>query len=334
MKRHFINLLALVLPLFIFLQTGQAEEVNKPRKEIHEGVAAMVNGISIPLKALEPEVNRQLAKFKRNGMRGQASPEYLLLLKKRALSKLIDQEVLRQAVTQVDVPDAAKKAEERLAGKKASFDTPERFARFLKARNLTEEKLLESYRNQLQMEVYQKNSGISSVEPTEGQIADFYERGKENFKQEEMVKARHILILVDQNASDEIKREKRKKAEEIRAELVKNPSLFPQLAKEFSDCNQSKDRGGELNYIKKGYMPPEFDSLAFTLPIDEISEVIETQYGFHIIQVMDKKLAGIIPLENIHDFIKEYLKGEMAAKKMDEHIAELRKKADIKIYLQ
>jgi peptidyl-prolyl cis-trans isomerase C len=328
MKRAIFCFFAIAVLVLLQLTGVQASEPQRQEAAAATGAAATVNGLPIPEKLLDAEVKQQIGKYARYGMR-RATPELTATLRQQALDKLIDQEVLRQAGSRVVVKDAEEQARQKLAVLQAGFTTPEQLERYLASRDLTREKFIESYRSKLQMDAYLASQGLADIEPTEEQIAAYYEQAKGNFKREETVKARHILVAVSPDATPEMKEQARHRAEELRSQLMADSGLFPQLAAEFSGCARSKDQGGELGSIKHGFMPPEFDAVAFALPPGEISEVVATQYGFHIIQVIDKKPAGDSSLAEMHDFIKKYLAGDMVAKKKVSLIRELRQKATI-----
>ncbi len=332
MKRAIFCFIAISVLVLLQLTRVQAFEPERQEAAAATGVAATVNGLPIPEKLLAAEVNQQLGKYARYGMR-RATPELTATLQQQALDKLIDQELLRQASSRMIVKDAEEQARQKMAAMQAGFKSSEQLEHYLSSRNQTPEKFIESYRSKLQMDAYLASQGLTGIEPTEEQIAAYYEQAKENFKREESFKARHILIAVAPDATPEVKEQARYKAEELRSQLIKDSGQFPRLAASFSGCARSKDQGGELGSIQRGFMPPEFDAAAFALSPGEISEVVATKYGFHIIQVIDKSPAGYATLAEMHDFISKYLAGDMAAKKKIAHIEELRKKADIVVLL-
>ena len=92
--------------------------------------------------------------------------------------------------------------------------------------------------------------------------------------------------------------------------------------------------GGDLSSIKRGYMPPEFDRVAFALEKHTLSDPVETKYGYHLIEVLDKQPAGVIPYEEVKDFIGKYLKMQAAPKKQDSVIRSLRAQAMVEILEQ
>ena len=139
------------------------------------------------------------------------------------------------------------------------------------------------------------------------------------------------MIKVDENAELKEKKKARKKAEKIRKEILGGKD-FAEMAKKYSDCN-SASGGGGLGYKQKGYMPEEFDKVAFALKKVEVSSVVETKFGFHLIKVSEKTPEGIAPYHEVKDFIKKFLQEDESKKKLAEHLAKLKGKAKIEIFL-
>ena len=151
-------------------------------------------------------------------------------------------------------------------------------------------------------------------------------------KGRKLSKYSHILIKVDEDAGPEEKEKAYLKAEEVRKEILAGKS-FAQMAKEHSQCN-SASGGGGLGYIERGYMPKEFEEVAFTIEKNTVSDIVETKFGYHIIKVTNKTPGGIAPYEDVRDFIKKYLQKGESKKKLAEHIAILKEKATIEILLE
>jgi peptidyl-prolyl cis-trans isomerase C len=198
-------------------------------------------------------------------------------------------------------------------------------------KGLTIEKLKVNFNKRVYMDEYLKINGIVDPDIPEKNIRDFYESSPKNYYREESVKVSHILIKVDEKTTPEEKKKARKKAEQLRKDVLGGKD-FAEMAKEHSECN-SASGGGGLGYINKGYMPEEFEKAAFAQEKDAVSEVVETKFGFHIIKVLEKSPAGITPYEDVRDFIKKFLQEDESKRKLDAHLAELKKKAKIEIFI-
>ncbi|RMH47395.1 MAG: hypothetical protein D6694_02060 [Gammaproteobacteria bacterium] len=141
----------------------------------------------------------------------------------------------------------------------------------------------------------------NSIQVTEDELKSYYEQHKEEFGTPEQRRASHILIAVDQNAAKEDKERKRKKAEDILKQL-KEGADFAELAKKFSEDPGSAEKGGDLGYFGRGMMVPEFDKAVFSLKeVGELSNLVETPFGFHIIKLTGIKPADVKPFNEVRD---------------------------------
>lgn len=157
--------------------------------------------------------------------------------------------------------------------------------------------------------------------PTEQEISDRYQQDK-------TASVQHILFLT-QGKSDEEKAEIRKKAEEVLA-MAKSGQDFGTLAKEYSEDPGSKDNGGLYQDFARGTMVKPFEDAAFNLPIGSISDLVETQYGYHIIKVVDRK-KETRPLDEVRDELKAQIEQEKRQTVYEDHMAALKSAANVEI---
>jgi peptidyl-prolyl cis-trans isomerase D len=144
-------------------------------------------------------------------------------------------------------------------------------------------------------------------------ITEYYEANKEqSFQQPFEVRARHILRRVDEKADEAMKKAARDLLEGLRKRIVDEGADFAKLAQENSEDTGSKDAGGELGFFAKGRMVEPFEKAAFALKPGETSQVVETPYGFHLIQVEEIHEARVKPLEEVRGEIEEKLRNEKA----------------------
>ncbi|MDK2970566.1 MAG: peptidyl-prolyl cis-trans isomerase [Candidatus Sumerlaeota bacterium] len=159
--------------------------------------------------------------------------------------------------------------------------------------------------------------------PTEEEIGEAFEANKAKFSQPEEVTASHILLGFESGDSDEQKAEKKKKIEELRAKVLAGED-FAALAKEYSTC-PSRARGGDLGSFTKGRMVPAFEEAAFKLEEGKVSDVVETQFGYHIIKVTKHQKAAEPTLENAREDIINMIKEQ----KMTDLVAQIRKNSKV-----
>ena len=151
---------------------------------------------------------------------------------------------------------------------------------------------------------------FKQVQASSKEIEDYYQNNKEKFGQPKRVKVRHILIRADAKDAEASAKAKQK-AESIQKEAVEGKD-FSQLAKQNSEDPGTKDRGGEIGFITKGMVVPEFEQAAFSMKVGEVSPVIQTPYGFHILKVDDIQEARTEPLEKVKDQIDALLRNRKA----------------------
>ncbi len=169
------------------------------------------------------------------------------------------------------------------------------------------------------------------VKVTDAEMKKYYDSHKDEFKKPETVTARHILVRVAPGADKEAWNKALDKAKVIEAKLKKGAD-FAKLAEEYSDDPGSKQKGGELGAFTKGRMVPEFEKVAFSLKKGEISGPVKTNFGYHIIQVTDKSPASQQSFEEAKNGLQQKMLREKQQKYMDELMAKLKKKYDVKEY--
>lgn len=149
-------------------------------------------------------------------------------------------------------------------------------------------------------------------------VQSYYDQNVNNFSTDEQRRASHILIKVDKAASAAEKAAAKAKAEEILALVRKNPASFAELAKQYSQDEGSAQNGGDLDYFGKGMMVKPFEDAAFKLKKDEISDLVQSDFGYHIIHLTDIKPATVKPLAEVKDQISEEIKKQKASKQFSE----------------
>jgi len=166
---------------------------------------------------------------------------------------------------------------------------------------------------QFAVEAIMKDVAVSDEE-----IAEFYEKHKENFKIPETVRASHILVADE----DEMKK--------VRADLDAGMS-FEDAARKHSSC-PSKEQGGDLGFFSKEQMVPEFGNAAFAMKVGDVSaEPVKTQFGLHLIKLVDKKEASVRPLEEVRAQLTESLLNEKKAGVYNDQLSKLREKHQVVI---
>ncbi len=290
-----------------------------------QGVIARVNGIDI--NAVE------LRRAEKIMLRGQTVPaDQQAAVDKQAVKQLISAELLYQGAAKQEYKDLEKDIDEKLVKGKSRFKTEEEFQKAIKDLEMNEKELREYTRRDLLITRFIEKTFVPKVTVSESDVRAFYDKNPDKFSQAESVKASHILIGVESAATPEAKKKAREKAESLRKELAGGAD-FATLAKGNSTCPSSK-QGGDLGSFGKGQMVPPFENAVFALKPGEMSDVVETQFGYHIIKLTEKKPAVVTDYKEVKPKIEEFLKGQGVNESIQKYIADSEKAAKIEILLK
>ncbi len=189
---------------------------------------------------------------------------------------------------------------------------------------------IEDLKNSILAQEFAQRALEDKVTVSDDEVKAYYNSHKGEFTDPAEVKARHILVKAPSEAKPEDWEKAKQKAEKIRKEL-KAGADFAKLAKKYSDDPGTKEHGGELGFFRKGRMVPEFEKAAFGLDVGEISQPVKTVFGYHIIQVEEKKPAHEKSFQDVQEQIRHQLTLDKQSQVLDKIIASLRAKYPVKI---
>lgn len=177
--------------------------------------------------------------------------------------------------------------------------------------------------------VFSLSSILPSINVTEDEVKAFYKTNAEKYQNQQQREASHILIAVSKNAPPVDKSKAKAKAEDILSQIKKNPKQFEELATKYSQDPESAKKGGELGAFGRGMMVKPFDDAVFSMKVNEVSGIVESDFGYHII-----KLTKIIGEGGSLDAMKPQLKAELIYQKGQEKFAALTEEFSNKVYEQ
>jgi parvulin-like peptidyl-prolyl isomerase len=163
------------------------------------------------------------------------------------------------------------------------------------------------------------------------EIGEYYNKNRQEYEGKETVRIKQILLLLPPDANKTIIAKVKNEAMQLHKRVM-NGESFDLLALNYSQ-GPAAAQGGDVGFIGRGTIIPEVEAVAFSLPVGQVSEVIESSVGFHIIQVVDKKGAGLKPIAAVREEIKTKIEDEKLDKKYDEWIASVRAKSHIEVKL-
>lgn len=307
------------------IKDASNKEVDQKKEE---SGAALINGVAIPISELNVLYRRAVEQFSQMGQ--PVADEFARNLRGSILRRMIDDEIIKQkaqsegiTVDRLERVEAIEKYKERVGGKK-------NFAKFLEKQKLNEEQVITTIINDLYREkLLDKLAG--NVEPSEEDIAKYYQENQKAFAQPETVRARHILLKLspsDPPAKTELVL---KKAQEILSELKKPGVTFVDMVRKHSE-GASIDKDGDVGFFSRGKMARAFENAAFNAPLNQPVGPIKSDFGYHIILVEEKKPEQVLPLAQVRDRVASALKQIDRAIKSQGLLSSLRKEANITIH--
>lgn len=250
------------------------------------------------------------------------------------LDRLIFTELLLQKGTAADKTKAEADTDTYIAGVKKQIGSETVFEAQVKSTGMTMDQFRKRALEQNVCEIVLDREVKPSIKIADADVKKFYDENPAEFEKPEQVRAAHVLIsTLDKDTQQPLppskKAEKEKLAKEVKARADKGED-FAKLAKEFSEDPGSKDKGGEYTF-PKGQMVPEFEAAAFSMKPGQISDLVETRFGYHIIKTLEKLPAAKVDFAKVEPKIKEYLTSQEFQKKLPTYFDKLKKDADVQI---
>ncbi|MBO3444068.1 peptidylprolyl isomerase [Clostridium sp. CCUG 7971] len=258
-------------------------------------------------------------------MEVEKGKKYKEFFKDSVMEQMINTQILFEQAKKENLLPSKEDVDKKFKEFEKSIAENKAYKENMKKLGITNEDIKKEQEIGLAIQNYQDNfKKVTKI--SDEDIKKYYEDNKKEFY-EDKVRASHILIsTVDENnkpLSEAKKAEAKKKAEDI-LKKAKNGEEFATLAKEYSDDKGSGAKGGDLDFFEKGAMVPEFEAAAWGLKVGEISELVETQFGYHIIKVTDKSQKQLT-----FDEVKDTIKDKLLGNKYTETIKKLTKDAKI-----
>jgi peptidyl-prolyl cis-trans isomerase C len=327
----------LAMPTAGLAQTNPAGSTVKLDDLLGDPVVAKAKGVEIKRSLLDAEMLNVQAMARQQQQ--QIPTEQLALIERQKLNDLISFRLLLNRATDADKAKGKAQFEKMLTrlkedNKLTDAEFEEKLATQLRLQNLTRADWNQQRLDQATVGAVLERE--LKVNITEADAKKFYDENTTRFEQPEQVRASHILLATrDLNSNEELSEEKKqaklKEIEALRKRAVAGED-FAKLAKEHSEDPGSKDSGGEYTF-GRGRMVPEFEAAAFSLQTNQISDVVKTAYGYHLIKLSEKIPARMIPFTEVAEDLQEGLKSEELKTQLREgdFIEKLLKDANVEI---
>ena len=326
MSKPFQLLSYLLVTLFSFGLLIAADDEAKTETKDQE--LATVNGKKITSADIEralrmrygPSLDQMPAEQRANSIK-QVTP--------RMTEELISRNLLLEAAKAAKTKTNAEELKTTLEQIKGSLPPTVKFEDYIKKMGHNEKSFEAEVAEELLINFHVQEILSTVKAPTDAELKKHYEENKESFNSKESITASHILLKTDPGSDEKVKSGKLKAIQKLREQLITAKGVgFDKLAKEHSDCPSSA-RGGDLGSFGRGQMVPAFEKAAFTQKIGDVGEVVETQFGYHLIKVTKKSTAGQRKFEDVKEEISRQLDAPKRQKTMQEYIASLESKAKI-----
>ena len=252
---------------------------------------------------------------------------------RQVLDEIVGIALLQKDAKASGMTASDQEVQQALAQRKSVFPDEKTYKQALAKAGLTEEKLRQQTSDQIAVQKYLQNRFAQAGNVSDQATREFYDKNKAQMQAPERVRVRHILIAVNEKTPAADKQKAKQKAEDVLKRLRAGED-FAKLAQENSDDAGSKFQGGDVGWVVQGKMVPTFEKASFALTKpNELSPVVESPFGYHVIQLIERQAAGAIPYDQVKPRIAQLLQQQQAQQQLAARVRELRSKAKVEVFL-
>ena len=299
--------------------------------EVVDKIVAVVNDEIITLTEFNTAFEPYLKNIEDN-YKGKDKGAIINQAKEAFLNRLVDNLLIEQEAKKAGMGIVIKDEEvmdvirDMMAKKKSNMED---FKKNLAREGNSLESLKKDIRSQMMRMRLLRREIKSKVIVSDEEIGEYYNKNRQDYEGKEAVRLKQIFLAIPAKADKKTKAKIKEEAGQLRKRVLAGES-FELLAVKYSQ-GPGAAQGGDIGFIEKGTIIAAVESVAFNLPMEQVSEVIESGIGFHIIKVVDKKGAGLKPIAAVREEIKTKIEDEKLEKKYEEWITSIRKKSFIEI---
>ena len=303
--------------------TPTADPTKPAERERITGPVAKVNGVEIPSAIFYEELDKITARG------AQIPPDRVARIEQNILKRLVEQELINQAVKEaaVEVPEAD--LQKGFEEYKQRFQSEEQFDNYLKHGRVTKESIEQRIRERRSLELLLEKKGEMAV--TDAEAQDFYTKNERFYTEKAGIRASHILIKLPENATPQDDAKAMEKVK-MAQERLKKGEEFEKVATEMSE-GPAANKGGDLGFFSQGRMVKEFEDVAFTMKVGALSEPVKTRFGYHIIKLVDRREDRKKPFDEVKDQIVKSLQNKKFFTERRKLLADLEKAAKVEKFI-
>jgi peptidyl-prolyl cis-trans isomerase C len=292
-------------------------------------VVARIDGVDVTREDLLTRASEARGAL---AQRGVPPPQLTQGFLREVLNDVIGSRLLARDIQGKGGGATEPEIEAKIAEIRQGFPSDAEFDQALAGRGFDRARLRRDITESLTVNKWVASAVMPTVTVSEAEARAFYDANPDRMVEPEKVRGRHVLARVERDATAEAKAAQRAKIDGARARILAGAD-FAQVAKESSDDKTSAERGGDLGWFYRGQMVPAFEAAAFALPPKQLSEVVETPFGFHLIEVLEKQPAVKLTFEQVRPRIEGMLKQRQLEQKIKAQVNALAAQSKIEILL-
>ena len=250
----------------------------------------------------------------------------------RVLDDMVSGELLYQSGEKKGYSPSDAEVDAEIESQKTRIGGPAEFDRLLAEQGIDLAELKTELKKEIAVQSLIEKEFIPAISVTDEEKRAFYAENQQRMTHPDQFRCAHILIGIPPGATEEQKAEAKQKATALRS-LIEAGQDFGELARRNSADPGSKDNGGELPWMSKGQTVPPFETAALALEPGQLSDVVETQYGFHLIRLIEKRASGVASYEEIEPQLDEFLKRRSLQQRIESEIDTLAAQATVELFI-
>lgn len=287
-----------------------------------------VNGQRIPPEAVDFELMR-LVRFYREHMPEEQVNGQLEALREKAVEQAIGAKLLIEQAERLDIPVRDDEVDRRIAELEKEAGGGREFDALLARQGTDRNRIREQVARGRRIDKLVSRVVSDAPDPTESQVEAHFKAHREEYRRRQRAQVQHILIQPEAN-NPEARNRAREKLREIR-ERLEHGASFAEEAAAHSDCPSGRQAGGSLGWVSRGMLVASFDKAVFQLPLNTVSDIIESELGIHLVRKTAEEAASEADFDQAREQVRDFLRHEMRGEMLAAYVRELREKAEVRI---